>query len=128
MVTAPRLRAWSDGTPLVVAEMGAPLALPTLLSAGDVGAVIVATRNGKVRSMYVRVTQAPGIDESDTYTLVVQGVATSLSATISGAAATEASDLVNQVSVKKGDKLEIMRSYTISAADPLATRVEVEFA
>lgn len=122
-----RLRAWSDGARMPVTG-GVEVAVPGLLSQGDVSAVIVAPRKGIVKNLYARQETAPGAQTSAKYTLYVGGSVTALAATISGAAATEASDLTHKIQVAAGNKLEIVFTVVGNPASPGNVRVEVEIA
>jgi hypothetical protein len=73
--------------------------------------------------MYARVTVAPGGILTTTFTLWKNGAPTALSVVLTGVAA-QGSDLVNEVVVVAGDKLEVV--HDIAGAAPLASRVEME--
>ena len=120
-----RMRAWSDGQTTYDLTSGLPSTYPALLPPADVGAVIVAPRNGIVRNLYAR----QEVDSGGTvrYALIVDGIATALTVDIISAAL-EADDLADRIQVAKGAKLEI-RVLRIDALNPQnAMRVEVEFA
>lgn len=121
------LRAWSDGQVLATTS-GVPVDVaPSLLPPGIEGSEIVAARAGTVKNLFARIQQAPAGIESITCTLHVDGVLTSLSAVITGAAL-EASDTTHKVVVAKGQKLTVKVTISISALNPKAIRVDTEFA
>lgn len=123
------LRAWSDGTRPNVTFTGVGVTVtvePRVLVQGVPGGIIVAPRAGKVRRLYARVELAPGVGNSHSFTLFRNGLITALTATVTGVAF-EAQDLVNEVAVVAGDKLEIVHGL-VGGNQAGAMRVEVEFA
>lgn len=117
------LRAWSDG--MSMPDPVAGLVLPRLVPLGNVGAGIIAPRAGKARRMYCRVNTAPGVGQSWTFQFFKNGAPTALAVTITGAA-TQSADLVNEVTVAQGDRLEVVPGSSVAPAADTACRVEVE--
>jgi len=68
----------------------------------------IVTTPGKIKNLYVELSAAPGAGAGDGYefTLMVNGVASALTCTVTQPA-TSASDLVNEVDVVAGDYLSI---------------------
>lgn len=73
----------------------------------------LVTRSGTLRNLVVRCTAAPGVGQTFVYTVRVNGVPSTLTATISGVAIV-ATDLVNSVQVAIGDRvsLQVVTSLT----------------
>ena len=63
--------------------------------------------SGTIDQLYVSGPAAPGAGKSITYTLLVNGVASALTCTISGASQTANSDTTHSVSVSAGDLISI---------------------
>lgn len=80
----------------------------------------VIPANGKFSRLMVEVRTAPGASASWTFTLMVNGVATSLTATITGAGIKEAADFTNEVSVSTFDKVSLRQT---SSNSPTVTAV-----
>ena len=71
------------------------------------GATFLILRNGVLRNLVVTSKAAPGAGQTFIYTVRVNGVATALTVTLSGAAAVNGSDLVNSVRVVVGDRVSV---------------------
>lgn len=68
--------------------------------------VLLAT-NGTLKNLRIKVSTSPGVGQTYTYTVMKNGVATTITCTISGAAATTASDLTHTVTVAAGDTYSV---------------------
>lgn len=82
--------------------------------AGEAAAQQIISSPGTISNLYIKATGAPGGADSYTYTLRVNGVDTTLTATIS-AAGTSASDLTHTVSVSAGDLISYKRVWSATA-------------
>lgn len=80
---------------------------------------------GKLRKLKVDLSTAPGVGATRTWTLYVNGVATALAATVTGAA-TYGEDVTNEVTVAPGDYIVFYISLTGSPAAALP-RWSLEF-
>lgn len=69
-----------------------------------------------IRLLYCRSEFPPGAGDTYTYTIMVNGIASILTAQIAGAAAVEGNDLVNAVAVAAGDELTIRVVTSVGAA------------
>ncbi len=76
---------------------------------------VVCPHAGMLSSLIGYSVNPPGVGESFTYTLMVNGVPTALTCQTAGAVATSSEDLVNAVAVARGDLLCI-RIVTTGAA------------
>lgn len=72
---------------------------------------IVVTRNGILKHLYANLTAAPGVGNSKTFTVRVNGVSTAISVTLTGAV-TSGSDVANTVAVVAGDLVTILVTHT----------------
>jgi len=86
-------------------------------SASVIGGSLLMTSNGVISNMYVLLNAAPGGVTTRTFTLMLNGVATTLTCTIVGTDIT-GNDLVNSVAVTTGDYITVRCSVTGS---PVAT-------
>jgi len=94
-------------------------AQPSGWSATESDMQIVVPTSGTLKSLYNTLSAAPGLGKSYQYTLMVNGVASSLQTTIANSATT-ANDTVNTVSVSAGDTITLrcVPSGTPSSATP----------
>lgn len=76
---------------------------------------VVVPTSGSLSNMYANVSTAPGSGRSYAFTVMVNGVASSLAATVSNTATT-GSDTVNSVAINAGDTLTIRSVPTGSPA------------
>lgn len=80
------------------------------------GAFFVSDRNGVVSKFIASSTAAPGAGETFTYTLMVNGVATSMAGTISGAASFSATVTTNPATISVNDTITLRLVSSASAA------------
>lgn len=80
---------------------------------------------GTLKNMYLTTHVAPGAGQSVVATLRKNGVATSITATISGGSATTASDTTNTVSVARGDLLSFS-AVTSAGMTALTLQIGIE--
>jgi len=74
---------------------------------------------GTLRRLYIHTQLAPGAGQTVTLTVFVNGVATALTATIADAAV-DAADLVNNVPIAEGQRVNVQIVTSVgSAAQPL---------
>jgi len=73
------------------------------LGAGIVPRFIMITHAGLLRNLYARCDAAPGGADTLIFTLMLNGVATALTCTITGVAVLTSDDIVNTVAVVPGD-------------------------
>ena len=85
--------------------------------AGESDASSTIASSGTIKNLYCKVDDAPGASESVTYTIMVNGVASALTATISNTDKT-ANDTVNTVAVSAGDRLSCRAVFSGSAVGP----------
>jgi hypothetical protein len=78
-------------------------------------AIWVADRAGVLRNLYAAVDVAPSAGQSTVLTLMKNGVATTITATISGTGTT-ASDIANEISIAVGDLIELRAVASAGAA------------
>ncbi len=74
---------------------------------------------GKLKNLYVELSAAPGAGDAFIFTLMVNGVASSLAVTISGGADTQDFD-ATEVDVVAGDEVTIRSTYTGTPGTPYA--------
>lgn len=88
----------------------------------------LVTRSSLLRNLCVCVQAVPGTNQRFVYTVRVNGVATAITVTISGAAAYSGNDLVNTAHVVVGDRVtvEVVTSATATATTHTAA-LEVDF-
>lgn len=79
----------------------------------NTGVRFLATRAGTLKNLYVHVNTPPGLGETFTFRLRINGVNTALTCTISGAAAYDASDTAHTAAVAVGDRITL--AFTASA-------------
>ncbi len=63
--------------------------------------------DGKLKSMFIKISGAPGGGKSYTFHLMLNGNPTALAVTISGAVATTGNNTVNEIIVAPGDKVSL---------------------
>lgn len=68
---------------------------------------IAAPRAGTLRNLFIRHNAAVGNGNSVVYTVMVNGVATTLTATLATGAVGQSSDLVNSAVVAQGDRIAV---------------------
>lgn len=86
-------------------------------------AIYLVTRKGILRNLIASSSLAPGVGETFVYTVMVNGVPTALTVTISGAVQVWGSDLVNAVRVIVGDyvSLQLVTSAAASVTVHIAS-------
>lgn len=89
-------------------------------------AQIEAPRNGRARRLHVEIETAPGVGNTILFTLLVNGIASTISVLIAGVA-TAGDDLVNQVTIAEGDVLAMAYALSPSAAQPGKVRADMSF-
>lgn len=81
-------------------------AAPNATDSQAIGTRFICPKAGTAKNLYVEITTAPAGAATRTFTFYKNGVATALSAVISGAAVT-ANDTTNVVAVSAGDELSV---------------------
>lgn len=71
---------------------------------------VIATA-GTIKNLYVKLTAAPGVGKTRTYTVFINGSSTAITCTISDAATT-ANDTTHSVSVSAGDRIAVRQPTT----------------
>lgn len=90
-------------------------------SANEFTASYVMTDTYTLRKLYVKLSSAPGVGNSRTFTVRVNAVDTTLAVTITGALK-DASNLINTIAVLPGDRVSVR---TTSTGSPSASTCEV---
>jgi len=111
--------AWNDvaagGTSYMVSVEGYGNGGNTQAAETECMCGLIITRRGTIKSLAIHSEVAPGAGESFTYTLRINGVATALTFTIEGAAATSNSIEAN-VAVAVGDRVTVQLVTSVGAA------------
>lgn len=68
---------------------------------------IVAPRSGVLRNLFVRHQAAVGNGNSVEYTVLINGVVTTITVTLATGTVTQASDLINTAAVVQGDRITL---------------------
>jgi len=78
----------------------------------ELDAQYLATRNGFARNLYVHAVNGPGLAETSTTTLHINGIPVTLAVILTGSGVQSGSDTINAPSVTAGDLLSIRTVYT----------------
>lgn len=116
---------FSTGADTVGSGATAYAGLGDTSAASDVVSIPI-TRNGTLRNMYVTFSGSPGTSESFTVTLMVNGVATALTCTISDTNR-RAADTSNSVAVTAGQYADV-RIVASGAANARQAQITLEYA
>lgn len=88
----------------------------SLVGAADVDARMPMPYKGTIKNMYIEINTPATTGESFTYTAFKNGIAQGVTTSISGAAATTASDLTHTFNVAAGDTVSVRVVATAGAA------------
>jgi len=90
---------------------------------------IVAPRSGTLKNMFVRHQAAAGNGNTIVYTVLVNGVATAITATLATGAIGQTSDLVNTAAVAQGDLIQLRAVKALAVGGgSILSEVTLEFA
>lgn len=81
--------------------------LGTVIGAADLDARLPCPYKGTIKNLYVELNVAPGLGQTVVCTLMLNGVAQTLTCTITGAATLTGSDITHSVTIAAGDTISL---------------------